>query len=229
MRVLVTAGPTREYIDRVRFITNASSGRMGFAVAEAAVQAGHVVTLLAGPAAIDPPGGCRVVRFVSADDLKAALHEHFAGCDALVMAAAVGDFRPQHRVEGKIPRGGGAITVRLAPTEDLLAGVAGGKRPGQVIVAFAVEDGPPPRAEAKARAELAAKGADLVVVNTPAAMGASHSEACILSPAGVLLPWARRTKADLAREIVALLESASTDRHPSVSSRDAGENAQEGQ
>ena len=83
MRIVVTAGPTREYIDDVRFISNASSGRMGFAVAAAAVGAGHDVTLIAGPVELSPLGGCRVVRFVSAADLKAALDEHFPACDAL--------------------------------------------------------------------------------------------------------------------------------------------------
>jgi phosphopantothenoylcysteine decarboxylase/phosphopantothenate--cysteine ligase len=205
MRIVVTAGPTREYIDSVRFISNASSGRMGFAVAAAAAAAGHDVTLLAGPVELAPPAGCRVVRFVSVEDLAAALAERFAECDALVMTAAVGDFRPEPRVAGKIPRRGGAVTVRLVPTADVLAGVARGKRPGQVVVAFAVEDPPPAAAEAKARAELAAKGADLVVVNTPAAMGARESDACILAPAGVVLPWGRRTKQELAEEILKCL------------------------
>ena len=209
MRILVTAGPTREYIDSVRFVSNASSGRMGFAVAEAAAAAGHEVTLLAGPVELAPPPGCRVVPFVSVEDLAGALGAHFADCDALVMTAAVGDFRPRRRVEGKIPRRGGAVTVRLVPTEDVLAGVARVKRPGQVVVAFAVEDPPPAAAEAKARAELAAKGADLVVVNTPAAMGAEQSDACILAAGRTILPWAMRSKRELAGEIIKLLVARS--------------------
>lgn len=205
MRVLVTAGPTREYLDAVRFITNASSGRMGYAVAAAAVAAGCEVTLLTGPVALPPPAGCEVVRFVSVDELKGSLGECFPACDALVMAAAVGDFSPERRVEGKIPRSGGPVTVRLLPTEDVLAGVAAGKRPGQVVVAFAVEAPPRERAAAKARAEMSAKGADFVVVNTPAAMGAADSDACILSPDGGPLPWGERSKQELAEQIVAIL------------------------
>lgn len=208
MRVLVTAGPTREHIDSVRFITNASSGRMGFAVAEAAAAAGHEVTLLAGPVALEHPAGCHVVPFVSVDDLKDALASRFAECDALVMTAAVGDFRPERRLEGKIPRSAGPVTVRLVPTEDLLAGLAACKRPGQTIVAFAVEDPPREQAEARARSELAAKGADFVVVNTPDAMSAAESDACILSHDGAVVPWARRDKRQLARQIVSLLEDA---------------------
>ena len=208
MRVLVTAGPTREHIDSVRFITNASSGQMGYGVAAAAVAAGHEVTLLTGPVALAPPAGCRAVRFLSVDDLKNALNASFHDCDALVMTAAVGDFSPERRVEGKIPRSAGPVTVRLIPTEDLLAGIAERKRPGQVVVAFAVEEPPRQQAEARARSEMAAKGADFVVVNTPEAMSAAESDACVLSPGGVVVPWARRGKQQLAEEIVKLLEDA---------------------
>jgi phosphopantothenoylcysteine decarboxylase/phosphopantothenate--cysteine ligase len=217
MRIIVTAGPTREYIDTVRFITNASSGRMGCAVAAVAARAGHDVTLLVGKAASgfaeSLPKDCRIVSFDAVDDLKTALDERFESCDALVMAAAVGDFRPAHRYPAKLPRSGGPVAIRLIPTDDILAGLAGKKRKGQVIIAFAVEDvaaGASPgeaqgQAEAKARAEMAVKGADYVVVNTPAAMAAPESLACILSSAGVVLPWARRRKEELAQEIVKLL------------------------
>jgi len=205
MRVLVTAGPTREPIDAVRFITNASSGRMGFAVARAAARAGHQVTLLAGPVAEPPPKGCRVVHFQTVAELKAAVDEHFDACDALVMAAAVGDFRPERVRPGKISRSGGPVTLRLVPTEDVLAGLARRKRKGQIIVAFAMEAGPEGEIEAKARAEMAAKGADFLVLNTPAAMAAESSRACILTPSGQALPWGQRTKDELASEISALL------------------------
>jgi phosphopantothenoylcysteine decarboxylase/phosphopantothenate--cysteine ligase len=205
MRVLVTAGPTREHIDAVRFITNASSGRMGCALAAAAVAAGHEVTLLLGPCPARPPGGCRVIRFVSVADLKAAMQGHFADCDALVMAAAVGDFTVAAPMAGRIKRSAGPVTIRLEPTEDLLAGLAARKRPGQVVVAFAVEEGSRQAIEAGARGKMAAKGADYVVVNAPAAMGEKESQACVLSPGGAVVPWALRSKEALAAEIVALL------------------------
>ncbi len=205
MRVIVTAGPTREYIDDVRFITNASSGRMGCAVAGAAVRAGHEVTLLRGPVALGAPAGCGVVPFVSVEDLQRELAERFAQCDALVMTAAVGDFRVAGRVNGKIPRSGGPITIRLVPTEDVLAGVARTKRADQLVIAFAVESGAEAEIEAKARGEMARKHADYVVVNTPAAMGTEASRACILAGDRVVLPWAQRAKDELAAEIVKLL------------------------
>ncbi|MCD4823998.1 MAG: hypothetical protein K8S55_05285 [Phycisphaerae bacterium] len=207
MKILITAGPTREYIDSVRYISNASSGLMGFAVAAAAVAAGHDVTLLVGPGLADPPAGVVVVPFVSVADLQAGLDEHFDDCDALVMAAAVGDFHVANPAETKLSRKAGPVTIELLPTEDLLAGVAGRKRPGQTVVAFAVEDGTPEEIQAKARAELAAKRADFSVVNTPEAMGAAASLACILTAETILLPWAHREKRELARHIIKLLEA----------------------
>jgi phosphopantothenoylcysteine decarboxylase/phosphopantothenate--cysteine ligase len=205
MKVLVTAGPTREHIDAVRFITNASSGRMGYAVADAAAEARMDVTLLSGPVALPTPTNCQVVRFVTVADLKAALEERFGDCDAVVMAAAVGDFTVDRVAGGKLHRKSGPMTLTLRPTPDLLAGLAAHKRPGQRIVAFAVEEGPVQAAQAAAAAKLAAKGADFIVVNTSAAMSAEKSEAAILGPGGLVLPWARRSKEELARLIVGLL------------------------
>ncbi len=205
MKFLVTAGPTREPIDTVRFITNASSGQMGYAVAAAGVAAGMEVTLLTGPVALPAPAGCEIVHFITVADLKASLQARFDACDALVMSAAVGDFAVQNPADVKLRRTAGPVTLNLVPTEDILAGLAARKRPGQRIVAFAVEDGPPDRAQAAAMEKLATRGADFIVVNMPAAMSAETSEAAILSPAGVVLPWGRRAKSDLAQEIIRLL------------------------
>ena len=232
MKIIITTGPTREYIDSVRFITTASSGKMGCALAAEAVAAGHDVTLITGPTAIDPPAGCEVIEFVTVKELAQALDDRFDDCDALIMAAAVGDFtvgrvgqseakshlQSQKKVglrfasshptdAGKISRSAGAIQITLTPTEDILAGLGRRKRRDQIIIAFAVEDAPAEQAEAKARNEMKRKNADYVVLNTPAAMGAETSEACILSPGGTALPWARRAKTDLARQIIALLET----------------------
>ncbi|MFP3937655.1 MAG: phosphopantothenoylcysteine decarboxylase [Phycisphaerae bacterium] len=208
MRILVTAGPTREPIDSVRFITNASSGRMGCAVASAAAKAGHDVTLLLGPCPSEPPSGCEVVRFTTAAEMKRDLESRFGDCDALVMAAAVGDFTPQTPVSGKLRRSAGPVEMRLLPTDDLLAGVAEGKRADQRIVAFAVEEGDEQQMSAAARRKLAAKGADFIVVNSPAAMSAETSRAAVLTADDVLLPWSERTKTELAAEIVGLLTAS---------------------
>ena len=211
MRILVTAGPTREYIDPVRFISNASSGKMGYAVAACAASAGHEVTLISGPVALATPPGVRRVDIVSVADLQRALSEAFPWADALVMSAAVGDFTVESPSDRKISRKGGPITVRLVPTADILAGIAAGKRPDQAIVAFAVETGTPEEIEAKARAEMRAKGADFVVANTPAAMSADDSLAAIFSRDGVVLPWAKRPKEALAAAIVGLLAGENGD------------------
>ncbi len=208
MKIIITSGPTREHIDSVRFITTASSGKMGYAAAAGAVSAGHEVTLITGPTAIGPPAGCEVVTFVTVKELAQALDERFDDCDALIMAAAVGDFTVVEKPSAtKISRSAGPVQITLHPTEDILAGLGRRKRLGQVIIAFAVEDAPVEQIEAKARNEMKRKNADYVVVNTPAAMGADTSEACILSPNGIALPWARRSKTDLARQIIALLET----------------------
>ncbi|SRR5690554_4451061 len=211
MRVCVSSGPTREHIDRVRFITNASSGRMGLEVALCARQRGHDVTLVLGCVCEDVEtsardAGCDVVRFVSVDDLQHALEAEFSRCDALVMCAAVGDFRVDGAVDGKIARSHGSVTITLVPTEDILGGLCRHPHEGKVIVGFAVEAGDQQTCVAKAQAEQAKKGSDFTVVNTPRAMGARHSVACIISPERVVLPWASRPKSELALEIVKLLE-----------------------
>jgi len=185
---------------------------MGCEVAAAAAASGaHDVTLLIGGGSL-PAGiaqrleSVRMATFGSVGDLKEKLAGLFDDCDVLVMAAAVGDFRPSEVVEGKIPRAGGPVTLRLEPTEDILASLTPGKRSDQVVVAFAVEDGGPDQIEAKAIAEMDAKGADCVVVNMPSAMGSEDSEACIIVRDGARLPWASRPKSVLAREIVRFIE-----------------------
>lgn len=216
MHILVTTGPTREYIDSVRFLSNASSGRMGCAIAAAARKAGDSVTLLHGPIGesvlgeLQSDAGCRRIPFTSVADLQRALAEQFPGCDALVMAAAVGDFYIPEPGSQKLHRADGPVTLTLTPTPDVLAGVAAGKRAEQTIVAFAVEDPPLQAAESKARAELQAKHADFVVVNTPAAFAAPQSQACILSAEATLLPWANRPKRELAEQIVKLLHQTNS-------------------
>jgi phosphopantothenoylcysteine decarboxylase/phosphopantothenate--cysteine ligase len=206
MHFLITTGPTREYLDDVRFLTNGSSGKMGLAVAIQAIRAGHAATLLAGP--MEPSllaeaqtAGAKVVSFVSVADLQAAMADHFPACDVLVMAAAVGDFTVP-RQAAKMSRKAGPVTLTLEPTVDVLASITPTRRPDQRIVAFAVETGTESEMETKARAELAAKGADVVVLNTPAAMGADDSLACILDAKATVLPWANRSKLQLAKHIV---------------------------
>ncbi len=206
MRILITAGPTRAYIDSVRFITNASSGRMGYALAEVAAQAGHDVTLLSGPVVLDPPDSCEVVPFVTAGDLAAELAERFGGIDVLIMAAAVGDFQVQDIAAGKLRRSAGPVDLHLLPTDDLCAAAGKVKRPDQLIVAFAVNDGTDEQVQKAALEKLSIKNADLIVINTPKAMAGETSRAAVLSGEGIVLAWADRPKRELAAEIIKLVE-----------------------
>ena len=139
MKILITAGPTREYIDPVRFITNRSSGKMGYAVAQAALERGCDVVLITGPVAITPPEGARVVHVESAAQMAEAVKREAATCEAVVMAAAVADYRPAQTAEHKLKKMPGDMTLRLERTEDILASLGAAKRPGQLLVGFAAE------------------------------------------------------------------------------------------
>ncbi len=207
MRILITAGPTRAYIDSVRFITNASSGRMGYALADAAAQAGHDVTLLTGPVALGPPTNCEVVTFVTVPDLAAELAERFGAADVLIMAAAVGDFQVQDSASTKLRRSAGPVDIHLEPTDDLCAAAGKVKRADQMIVAFAVNDGTDEQIQQAGLEKLANKNADLIVINPSQAMAANASRAAVLSVAGIELPWADRPKQEFAKEIINLIEN----------------------
>jgi phosphopantothenoylcysteine decarboxylase / phosphopantothenate---cysteine ligase len=164
LRVLVTAGGTREPIDSVRFLGNSSSGRMGLALAGAARRRGAEVTLVVANVALEPPLGISVRRVSTAAELQEACEREFPSCDILLMAAAVADFRPADRVEGKIKKGGREhLTLELEPTTDILRKLAGKRKPGQTLVGFAAEHGP--AGLEQARAKLVAKRLDAVVFN----------------------------------------------------------------
>ncbi|HVS99258.1 MAG TPA: bifunctional phosphopantothenoylcysteine decarboxylase/phosphopantothenate--cysteine ligase CoaBC [Solirubrobacterales bacterium] len=163
LRVLVTAGGTREPIDPVRFIGNRSSGRMGIALAAAAVRRGATVTLVAANVSLPAPAGVRRIDVETTADLAAVTGREFAATDVLLMAAAPADFRPLAPADRKLTRDG-SLDLELRPTEDILAGLGDAARaPGQTIVGFAAEHGGD--AVARARAKLARKGADLIVLN----------------------------------------------------------------
>ena len=164
LRVLVTAGGTREPIDSVRFIGNRSSGRMGLALAEEAARRGADVTLVAANVTIPSPADVETVTVETTEELKAAVGERFSAADVLIMAAAPADFRPMEPADTKLLREEHeSLTVDLEPTDDIVTGVAAGKRPDQTVVGFAAEHGA--GAVERGRAKLARKGLDAVVVN----------------------------------------------------------------
>ncbi len=160
--VVVTAGPTREGLDPVRVLTNASSGKMGFHLAQAAWYRGATVHLIAGPSAVDPPVGPTLQRIDTTEELERAVGTALPGADVLIMAAAPADYRPSQKLEGKRPRASGAVTLDLEPTTDILMATHPLRRPGSLVVGFALETG---AAETKAREKLTGKDLDLIVVN----------------------------------------------------------------
>ncbi len=161
--VLVTAGGTREPIDGVRYIGNRSSGRMGRALASAAVARGAKVTLIEANPTTDPPPGVEREEVETTSEMGEALERNFPSADLLLMAAAPADFRPVEAVEGKLPRGADGRELELEPTEDLLAGVSAKRRADQFVVGFAAEWGSD--GEERARGKLRGKGVDMVVLN----------------------------------------------------------------
>src|SRR5581483_1814048 len=157
-RLVVTAGGTQEPIDPVRFIGNRSSGKMGYAIAEAARDRGAQVTLISGPVALPRPWGLEVITVATAREMAAALMEATRGCDALIMAAAPADFRPAHAADHKIKRSAEGLRIDLVPNEDIIAGLQG----GFVKVGFAAET---QDMRENARAKIRTKGLDLIAAN----------------------------------------------------------------
>ena len=208
MRFLVSAGPTREFVDPVRFLSNRSTGRMGFAVAEAAVAAGHEVALVAGPAELAPPAGLAALdRVVSARDMLAALRRRLAWCDALVMTAAVADFRPARRSARKIRKGAMPEALRLVRNPDILASLLP-RKGGRIFVGFAAETDD---VLGSAAAKLARKGLDLIVANDVTKPGAGFAVetnvVTFLAPGAPPEALPLLSKAEVARRLVARVEA----------------------
>ncbi len=201
-RIVVTAGPTWEPIDAVRFVGNRSTGKMGFAVAREAQARGADVTLVLGPGTEDPPPDIRMLRISTAEEMHAAVMEAADGADAIVMAAAVADFRPKRVVPGKLKKESGPPNVELVPTPDILAELGRAKE-GRALVGFAAETG---NLEAAGRAKLRSKGLDLMVVNevgrSGTGFGSDTNHAAILSALGDDEPLRDWTKQELASAIL---------------------------
>lgn len=205
LRVLVTAGPTYEPIDAVRFLGNRSSGAMGIAIADAFAASGARCTLLLGPTHRLPAHSrVKVVRFRTTHDLQRLLAQHFPVCDILIMAAAVADFRPpltKSQPRGKLPRTAAGLTLRLEPTPDLVAQVCARRRGGQMVVGFALE--PRKGMEAAAMGKLSRKGLDLIVANPLETMESVSIHGRVLDGQGVIdAPGRALSKPAFARRLV---------------------------
>lgn len=171
MHFLITAGGTREYIDPVRFISNSSSGRMGYSLAEAALKAGHNVTLISASDA-QPPIGVNFVGVETAAQMFEAVRNFFNKCDCLIMAAAVSDYTPVKKSKMKIKKSRSDLVIRLKPTVDILAWAKKNKRKNQYVVGFALED---KDLRIHAQKKLEEKKLDMIVANKPEAIGSEKS------------------------------------------------------
>jgi phosphopantothenoylcysteine decarboxylase/phosphopantothenate--cysteine ligase len=212
LRVLVTAGGTREPIDSVRFVGNRSSGRMGVAVAAEAARRGAEVTVIAANVGLDQPDGVRWIPVTTAAELDEAAHAEFASCDVLVMAAAVSDFRPVAPLDQKIKKGGrDRLVLELESTADVLSSLAGARKPSQTLIGFAAEHGGDPGE--LGRIKLEGKRVDAVVVNdisdTAVGFESDRNEVTIVTAAGATaVP--RASKAEVAAAIVDAVEQLRT-------------------
>ena len=201
-RFLISAGPTREHLDPVRFLSNRSTGKMGFAIAAAAAAAGHSVQLVAGPVTLPCPPGVARTDVVSARDMLAALEERLADADILVMTAAVADWRPREASATKLKKRDMSATLELVPNPDILATLAA-RKGGRFFVGFAAETGDPlPEAARK----LAAKGLDLIVANDvskpDAGFAVDTNRVTLLTPGASPEPWPLMSKDEVARRLV---------------------------
>ncbi len=206
-RVVVTAGPTREHLDPVRVITNPSSGRMGYALAEAARERGADVVLVTGPTELTPPSGLATTHVETAEEMQHALESLVANADALIMSAAPADYRPKSREAKKRPRAAGPLTVELEATPDILGSLQ--RRKGMVVVGFALETG---NGLANARAKLQNKALDYVILNDATEPGAGFevttNRVTILGRNGTQVDLPLLPKRDVAERILDVVEEA---------------------
>ena len=208
MKILVTAGPTREPIDAVRFLSNRSSGKMGYAVARAAVRRGHAVRLVSGPVALAPPDGAAVTAVRTAADMLEAVRANLPWCDVLIMAAAVADWRPVRPAAGKLKKRKMAPTLELERTADILDAVRPHKG-GRLLVGFAAETD---AVEREARRKLVAKGLDLIVANDvgreDAGFEADTNRVTFLAPDGTSDALPLLGKDEVAERLLDRVEAA---------------------
>lgn len=218
MRILITAGGTREYIDPVRFISNASSGKMGFALVRAALRAGHKVTLITTvhrPSSIVHRAASHeqratIIAVETASEMFEAVKRHFPRCDCLIMAAAVADYTPVQPAKTKLKRIDKLLTIKLKPTADILKWAAkhknGSRATGhgsRIIVGFALED---KNIRQNAERKLREKKLDMIIANTPAAIGAEKISIQIKTLQSRWLKLAKASKATIAKKIISLVE-----------------------
>lgn len=198
MRILITAGPTREYLDDVRYLSNASSGRMGYAIVDAVQAAGHQAVLVSGPVALTPPVGCEVHQVETTEELHDECNRLFVACDGAIATAAVCDYRPRERFPGKLAKTGVSLELELVETADVLADL-GNQKGSRWLVGFALESDE--FAHVNALRKLKHKNCDAIVLNRPTAIGSTTNQIEVINPAGLSVATFEGTKTDVAREL----------------------------
>ncbi|MCP4889107.1 MAG: phosphopantothenoylcysteine decarboxylase [Planctomycetaceae bacterium] len=198
-RLLITSGPTRQYLDPVRYLTNASSGRMGAALAAAAIEAGHQVVVISGPVSIDYPEEAELIPVVTTDEMLTAAVETFRHCDGMIGAAAPCDYMPRLVQTQKISKTGKPLTIELIETADVVATLGQSKRDDQWVVGFALES---EDQHFRAIVKLERKHCDLMVSNGPSAIDADRNEIELLDANGDILAKMEGPKEEVARGIL---------------------------
>ena len=202
-RILITSGPTRQYLDPVRYLTNASSGRMGRALVEAAVEHGHEVAVISGPVSVTYPDKAQVIDVVTTDELLDACQREFPSCDGVIAAAAPCDYKPVKIQTQKIAKTGDPLTLHLIETPDVIATLGENKRPKQWMVGFALET---EDQHFRALVKLEKKSCDLMVLNGPEAMDSLENSVEIIDQAGTVLRSVSGAKAEVAQSIFAVIQ-----------------------
>ena len=195
--ILITSGPTRQYLDPVRFLTNASSGRMGCALATAAIKSGHEVVIVSGPVQLSYPAEARVVKVLTTEQMLAAAREEFQQCDGVIGVAAPCDYRPRRVAESKLAKTGAPLTLELIETDDVIA-TLGAEKDNRWAVGFALETDDH-RFRAITKAER--KNCDLMVLNSPTAMDSTETEVELIRPDGMVLAQWNGTKQSVAQAL----------------------------
>jgi phosphopantothenoylcysteine decarboxylase / phosphopantothenate---cysteine ligase len=209
VKFVVTAGPTREALDPVRFISNRSSGKMGYAIAEAALAAGHQVKLISGPATIEPPKGARFLAITTSDELYRAVHQAVRDCDVLVMCAAVSDFKPANSASRKLKKRNAPFVLKFVPTRDILVSLSKEGR-NYFVVGFAAETHD---LKKNAMQKLRKKNCDMIVANdvskADSGMESDENAVSIFCRNGELRKISRAPKKIIARELVKIISKMS--------------------
>ena len=198
LRFLISAGPTREFFDPIRYISNRSSGRMGYAIAEAALAVSPEVTVVSGPTSLPAPKGVEFVSVTTAEEMAEAVWSRFGSVDVCIMAAAVCDFRPKKTAASKIKKSPGGRTLELETTPDILAEL-GRRKKSQVLVGFAAETD---HLEQHAREKLVRKNLDFIVANDSSAFDSETNRVAILSADGNVERLPEMAKTEVAKVII---------------------------